>query len=91
MNLTSQHLDACISINDLCCSDYKLLILEYLVQEPNCSDFTISNTTDKVNQYSLLSALIHNQTATLLLGEEFSLVLREFLWPWESFQFYEEN
>ena len=59
--LSPEHLDTGLPVDDLCCGNDELLVLEELVQEANGCYFSVGDTSDEVNQHSFLPLLVRRR------------------------------
>ena len=60
VNLSTEHFNACVSVNDLSSRYYELSIREYFVEVADRGNLSIGYATDVVNQdFSPLGLVLH--------------------------------
>ena len=67
--LSTEHLDACVAINDLCRGNNELFVFEELVEEPDGCNLTVGYATNVVDEDLLFLALVLNADAWLASEE----------------------
>ena len=92
VDLTTKHLDAGISINDLSGCNNELSVCEKLVEESDGSNLTICYASNEIYQYSSFLWLVNDQTGgNVFVSKEVCLISWVIARSLDLFHFYTES